>query len=168
LSLSVNKGRLSYGYWRSLQPSKDNIQHLKTWNFSTFFYFCGPFLPSWIQILIPDSKHWSWPYKIRSSRSCGQVCSLLGCRASFRLTGHVRGLFGESSVTQSKDADLGIFCYYLWLLYFALSKSFSWFLTVVSSLFQINHIILSICGLLFLTRPFLLVILTPKSWVSSC
>ncbi len=27
-------------YMRSLQPSKENNQHFKTWNFLTFFYFC--------------------------------------------------------------------------------------------------------------------------------
>jgi hypothetical protein len=35
-------------YRRSLQSSKENIQHLKTLNFLTFFYFGGFFLPSWI------------------------------------------------------------------------------------------------------------------------
>ncbi len=39
LSLSLHKGRPSY--WSSLQPSKENIQHLKTWNFWTFFLFLG-------------------------------------------------------------------------------------------------------------------------------
>ncbi len=29
----------------SLQPSKDNIQHVKKWNLLTFFYFCGSFCP---------------------------------------------------------------------------------------------------------------------------
>ncbi len=33
-----------------LQPSKENIQHFKTWIF--FFYFWGSFLPSWIRIRI--------------------------------------------------------------------------------------------------------------------
>ncbi len=39
LSFSPHKGRTSYR--RSRQPSKENIQYFKTWNFSTFFYFCG-------------------------------------------------------------------------------------------------------------------------------
>jgi hypothetical protein len=69
LSLGLYKGRLSYR--RSLQPSKENIQRFKTWNFFTFFYFCGSFLPSWIRIWIqqltlirinadpdPDPKPW--------------------------------------------------------------------------------------------------------------
>ncbi len=64
LSLGPHKGRSSY--WRSLQPTKENIQHFKTWSFLTFFYFCGSFLPSRIRILImmptwlnpdPDPKH---------------------------------------------------------------------------------------------------------------
>ena len=37
---------------RSLQPSKDNIQHFKTWKFYSFFYICGSFLPFWIWIRI--------------------------------------------------------------------------------------------------------------------
>ncbi len=41
LSLGLHKGRTSYR--RSLQPSKENIQHFKTWKFCTFFYFCGSF-----------------------------------------------------------------------------------------------------------------------------
>ncbi len=40
----LHKGRP--GYRRSLQSSKENIQHIKIWNSSTFFYFCGSFLPS--------------------------------------------------------------------------------------------------------------------------
>ncbi len=48
LSLGLHKERPSYR--RSLQPSKENIQYLKTWKFWTFFYFCGLFLPSWIRI----------------------------------------------------------------------------------------------------------------------
>ncbi len=44
LSLGLHKGRPSYK--RSLQLSKENIQHFKTWNFLNFFYFCGSFLPS--------------------------------------------------------------------------------------------------------------------------
>ncbi len=41
-SLGIHKGGPSYR--RSLQPSRENIQHL--------FYFCGSFLPSWIRIWI--------------------------------------------------------------------------------------------------------------------
>jgi hypothetical protein len=50
LILGLHKGRPSYR--RILQPSKENIHHFKTLNFFTFFYFCGSFLPSWIQIWI--------------------------------------------------------------------------------------------------------------------
>ncbi len=50
LSQGLHKGRPSYR--RSLQPSKQNIQYLKTWKFWTFFNFCGSFLPSWIRIRI--------------------------------------------------------------------------------------------------------------------
>jgi hypothetical protein len=36
--LNPHEGRPSYG--RSLQPSNENIQHFKTWNFLNFLYFC--------------------------------------------------------------------------------------------------------------------------------
>jgi hypothetical protein len=58
LSLGLHKGRPSY--WRSFQPSKENIQYLKTWKFWTFFYFCESFLPSWLKLMRihadPDPK----------------------------------------------------------------------------------------------------------------
>jgi hypothetical protein len=43
LSQGLHEGRLSYK--RSLQPSKENIQHFKTLNLKTFAYFCGSFCP---------------------------------------------------------------------------------------------------------------------------
>jgi hypothetical protein len=54
LSLGLHKGRPRFQ--RSLQLSKWNIQHFKTWNFLIFFYLCGSFLTSWIRIRIlwPD------------------------------------------------------------------------------------------------------------------
>ncbi len=51
LSLGLHKERPNN---KSLQLSKENIQHFKTWNFLIFFYFCGSFLPSWIRIHWPD------------------------------------------------------------------------------------------------------------------
>ncbi len=50
LSLDLHKGCTSYR--RSLQPSKENIQHFKTWKFFTFFHICGSFLPSGIRVRI--------------------------------------------------------------------------------------------------------------------
>jgi hypothetical protein len=44
----IHKGRPTYR--KSLQPSKENIQHFKIWNYFTFFYLCGQFLSSWIRI----------------------------------------------------------------------------------------------------------------------
>ncbi len=52
LFLGLHKARQSYR--RSSQPSKENIQHFKTWNFKFFFYIYGSFLPSWIRIRIPN------------------------------------------------------------------------------------------------------------------
>ncbi len=54
---------------RSLQLSKENIQHFKTRNFLIFSYFCGSLLTSWIRIRIPntdpDSLSWFNPDPIR-------------------------------------------------------------------------------------------------------
>ncbi len=52
LSRGLHKDRSSYR--RSLQISKEAIQHFKTWAFKNFFYFRGSFLPSWIRIRIPN------------------------------------------------------------------------------------------------------------------
>ncbi len=46
-----------YSYRKSLQPSKENIQHFKEWNLIYSFWFCGSFLPSWIWIRI-QGPHW--------------------------------------------------------------------------------------------------------------
>ncbi len=62
LSLSFYNGRPSNR--RSLQPSKENIQHFKTWDFLFFFYFCVSFLPSWIRI--PDPIQ----IRIRNTDDC--------------------------------------------------------------------------------------------------
>ncbi len=40
---------------RSLQPSKENIQHFKKLNLLTFFFLSESFLPSWIRIQIAKS-----------------------------------------------------------------------------------------------------------------
>jgi hypothetical protein len=53
LFLVLREGRPSYR--RSLQPSKENIQHFKSWNLN-FFLFLWVFLPSWILIRIPPTK----------------------------------------------------------------------------------------------------------------
>ncbi len=57
--LSLGLHKVCPGYRRSLQLTKEPIQHFKTW---IFFYFCGSFLPSWIRIRIqitdPDPKPW--------------------------------------------------------------------------------------------------------------
>ncbi len=58
LSLGLHKGLPSYG--RSLQPSKENIQHFKTLNFFLFFSFCGSFCPPGSgsgSTDFPDRKH---------------------------------------------------------------------------------------------------------------
>jgi hypothetical protein len=52
LFLGFHIGRPSYR--RSLQPSKENIQHFKNFNLLTFLNFCWSFLPSWIRNANPD------------------------------------------------------------------------------------------------------------------
>jgi hypothetical protein len=46
-------------YRRSLQPSKESIQHFTKFNFLAFFYVCGSFFPlgsrSRIRIAVPDT-----------------------------------------------------------------------------------------------------------------
>ncbi len=54
ICLSLGLQKVCPSYRRSLQLSKEAIQHFKTWQFCTFFYFCGSFLPSWIRIRIPN------------------------------------------------------------------------------------------------------------------
>jgi hypothetical protein len=49
-SLAFLKGRPSY---RSIQPSKESIQHFKKLNLLTFSHICGSILPSWILIQGP-------------------------------------------------------------------------------------------------------------------
>ncbi len=56
LILGLYKGRLNY--MRSLQPSKENIQRFKTWNFLIFF----PFLWIIFALLDPDPLSWLNPY----------------------------------------------------------------------------------------------------------
>jgi hypothetical protein len=53
-SLGLLNGRPSNR--RSLQPSKENIQHFKKWNLITFFLFCGIFCPPGVP-LNPDPQH---------------------------------------------------------------------------------------------------------------
>ncbi len=76
LSQGLHKGRPSYK--RSLQPSKENIQHLKTWNIFTFFYFWRSSLPSWIRIRIRNLYE-----EYSSSPSLGWVPT--GCHIRFRI-----------------------------------------------------------------------------------
>ncbi len=52
LSLGLHTERPSYR--RSLQLSKEVIQHFKHELKKKKFYFCGSFLPSWIRIRIPN------------------------------------------------------------------------------------------------------------------
>ncbi len=53
-NVGLHKGRPSF--WRSLQPSKENIQHFKRLNLLNFFYFSKWFLPSWIRIRDCESE----------------------------------------------------------------------------------------------------------------
>ncbi len=53
LSLGIHIWRPRYK--RSLQLSKEDIHHFKTWIFLVFLYFYGPFLPNCIRIQIPNT-----------------------------------------------------------------------------------------------------------------
>ncbi len=50
--LSLGLHKVCPGYRRSLQLTKEAIQHFKTW---IFFSFYGSFLPSWIRVRIPNT-----------------------------------------------------------------------------------------------------------------
>jgi len=53
-SIDLDEWRPSY-WRRSLQPSIENIQHFKTWNFF-FFYFSWSCLPFWFRTRIQQTK----------------------------------------------------------------------------------------------------------------
>ncbi len=69
LFLGRQKGRPSYK--RSLQPSKENIQHFKTWNFLTLFKFCRSLCPtgSGSGFRIRIRIHWPGSIRIRIRNS---------------------------------------------------------------------------------------------------
>ncbi len=60
--LSLGLHKVCPSYRRSLQLTKEAIQHFKTWTFKIIFYFCGSFLPSWIRI----RNHWPDWIRIQS------------------------------------------------------------------------------------------------------
>jgi hypothetical protein len=67
-----NTGRPSHR--RSLQPEKENIQHLKSkHDIFTFFYFSWSFLPSWIPIRMPNPD----PLRMRNNGHLGSLTSML-------------------------------------------------------------------------------------------
>ncbi len=80
LSLVLHKGRASYR--RSLQPPKEHIQHLKTWNFVTFSIFVGNFCPPiWI--------HWPDWIRIQSGSETLAQASPLRKSSILSLSGSV-------------------------------------------------------------------------------
>ncbi len=62
---------------RILQPSKENIQHFKTWKFFTYFYFCGSFLPSWNRIRILNADPDPDPATQINADPCGSGSTTL-------------------------------------------------------------------------------------------
>ncbi len=63
LSLGLHKGLPNYR--RSLQPSKENIQHIKTWNFLIFSIFVGHFCSPGSGFRIRIRIHWQDWIRIR-------------------------------------------------------------------------------------------------------
>jgi hypothetical protein len=53
--LSLGLHKVCPSYRRSLQFSKEAIQHPKHELLPIIVYFCGSFLPSWIRIRIPNT-----------------------------------------------------------------------------------------------------------------
>ncbi len=80
-------------YRRSLQLSKEAIQHFRTWTFQKNFYFCGSFLPSWIWIRIwilntdPDPMTQLNPdpirIRIRNPAWHTMLINWLGCQSKY-------------------------------------------------------------------------------------
>ncbi len=78
--------RIHPSYRRSLQPSKANIQHFKTWNFLIFVYFCGSFLPS--RIRIPNTDPGPIRIRIRYPAFSNIILNLIHhyeCRVPYNL-----------------------------------------------------------------------------------
>ncbi len=82
LSLGLHKGHTIYR--RSIQPSKENIQHFKTWKFFTFFYICGQFFSSRIRIQQP------WNHDTHVCRWATKACRRWRGRAGRRRAGPTR------------------------------------------------------------------------------
>ncbi len=79
LSLGLHKERPSYR--RSLQLSKEAIQHFRTWTFKKNFYFWGSFLLSWIRIRIPNPDPIRIRIRIRNP-ACRSSSRRGGCPSS--------------------------------------------------------------------------------------
>ncbi len=105
LSLGLHEGHTSYR--RSLQPSKVNIKHIKTWTFFIFFYVWGS-LSSWIRIRIrkaepdpatkinadPDPQPWREDRDARKNESFffiqyRKLPTLIQGAAPFRMSHHI-------------------------------------------------------------------------------
>jgi hypothetical protein len=71
LRLRLHEGRPTY--IRILQPLKDYIEHFKTTNFSSYFFFCGPLFPP-VRYPDPDAGDQN-------------VCGSIRIRISIHITG---------------------------------------------------------------------------------
>ncbi len=111
LSLGLHKGRPSY--MSNLQPSKENIQHFKTWKFLTFFFFWGSFLPSWIWIYWPDwirIQSGSGSETLPRRKGFGKI--LHPCLTTYLQTGglqQVESELGRSHASQSSHYTISRF-----------------------------------------------------------
>ena len=115
--LSLGLHKVCPSYRRSLQLSKEAIQHFKTWTFTNFFYFCGSFLPSWIRIHRPDwiriqsgSGPWSATLLISSLHSktmfCKYVRYSVRLEAGFRIRIRIGSGFNRAHGSGSRRAKM--------------------------------------------------------------
>ncbi len=74
LSLGLHKGSPSYRW--CLRPSKENIQHFKTWKFLTFYIFVDHFSPPGSESRFQIRIH--GPDRIRIQTGSGTLTSRIG------------------------------------------------------------------------------------------
>jgi len=110
----TSAGRTSYR--RSLQPSKDNIQHFKTQKFFTFSIFVGLF-----SLLVPDlDPHSNCEFRSNSSNSNGSQDAVLEIRDIFVW---IR-IPGSAPLTNRSVSELWIWLLFSWILILRLQKKF--------------------------------------------
>ncbi len=120
LFLGIYKKRSSYR--RSLQLSKEAIQHFKRRTFKYFFYFCESFLPSWIRIRNPGwrklcrvgrvARGEEWAAAGGAAHRAGRPLRRFPSRQRERMYGKIQGTcFFRFPLVLSVFISRYVFCY---------------------------------------------------------